>query len=157
MSKKSPTKSKSKRKGRNSFEDKVLKDVASKIVDFFYETEEYAYTLQRTYLADISIPKLKRVIEVKGHFPLEDRNKMEAVIRQNPGTKFFLLFQADNYLAKRSNSVKGKLNKVKKTKGKVTKKDKEKIYGRRKKYSDWCKDRGIEYAIGEKVPMEWLE
>lgn len=63
-------------------------------------------------------------IEAKGYFTATERAKIEAVLRSNPKIKLKMLFGADN-------RIKGEY-----------------------RYSNWCKDRGIDYAI-KRVKPEW--
>lgn len=68
-----------------------------------------------------------RIIEYKGRLTATDRSKLIAVRNSNPDTKIHLLFGSDNKLQKNSE----------------------------KRYSDWAKANGFDYAIGA-TPRRWL-
>lgn len=67
------------------------------------------------------------IIEYKGRLTATDRAKLLAVRRSNPERDLRLLFGSDNKLAKNST----------------------------KRYSEWCRSNGIDYAIGV-PPAGWL-
>ena len=74
----------------------------------------------------------KWIIEAKGKFTAQDRKRVlgllaELLCRLDP-RPFGMLFQKDNKLSKSSNT----------------------------RYSDWCKEHGIPYAVGWFRP-EWLK
>ncbi len=93
-----------------------------------YETEKLTYTVLKNYIPDFIIPTPtgKIYLEVKGWFRPEDRSKMLAVKKQNPGLDIRFFFPANN-----------KLNKDTET-----------------RYSDWCEKHGFEYYIGT-LPVHW--
>lgn len=63
-------------------------------------------------------------IESKGYFTASERTKLLAILSSNPGVKIRMLFGADNKIRNEY------------------------------RYSDWCKDHGVEYAI-KRVKPEW--
>lgn len=98
---------------------------------FAYESEKLIYVTQRRYIPDIVVKKPngeKFYIEIKGWFRSEDRTKMIAAKAFNPDLDIRIVFASDSPLRKGSN----------------------------KRYSDWCKKHGFQYAIGE-VPKEWFD
>lgn len=70
------------------------------------------------------------IVEAKGKLDRLVREKMALVIEQNPDLDIRFLFMRDNKIAKNSKT----------------------------RYSDWCKKRGIPYAISEDghIPDAWL-
>ncbi len=90
----------------------------------------------KDYLPDFEIspygklnPKDRFFLETKGRLTSVDRTKMLAVIKEYPTVKFRMLFMRDEPLNK----------------------------GKKAKYSDWCKRKGIEYAVGTELPKEWYK
>lgn len=79
------------------------------------------------YLTDFYLPNSKIYVETKGRFTSVDRRKMEAVIKQYPDLDIRMLFPTDNWISKKH----------------------------KKRYSGWCEQKGIPYAIGSLVPNEW--
>jgi hypothetical protein len=72
------------------------------------------------------------IIEGKGRFVAADRKKILAVLHANNDItrhNFRMLFMQDRKLSTKSV----------------------------KRYSDWCNDHDIEWAIGPEVPDEWLK
>ena len=130
----------SKIKFRSGYEREVYKNTykVSKPSSFSlaYEDkkEKMKYTIEHEYLSDLvltSKDKLRKIhVECKGYFKPSDRKKMLAVIRDNPDKDIRMLFQQDNKLSKAPRS---------------------------KKYSQWCEQHGIKWAVGNKVPDEWIK
>lgn len=70
-------------------------------------------------------------MEYKGKLDRDVREKMALAIEQNPELDIRFVFMRDNKIAKNSKT----------------------------RYSDWCRKRGIKYAVSEDghIPQEWLE
>jgi hypothetical protein len=84
---------------------------------------------KRSYTPDFVL-KNGIIIESKGYWDASSRSKMALAIEQNPHLDIRILFQRDNAINK----------------------------GSKTHYSDWCKKRGIKYAISPQgiIPEEWL-
>ncbi|MBD3293809.1 MAG: hypothetical protein GF393_12870 [Armatimonadia bacterium] len=133
----------------NNYKSKYEKQIAtflhSKHVKFVYEGEKISYAKPianalctecghakivqlRNYIPDFYIKKTGIYIETKGKFTSENRTKMLDVIDSNPELDIRMLFQRDNWLSRKHAT----------------------------KYSEWCKQHGITYAIGTEVPLDWI-
>lgn len=70
-------------------------------------------------------------VEAKGKLTPSDRRRLEAFqaqhVKGKPGVRFRVIFMRDNWLT-------GK---------------------KRKRYSDWAREAGIECAVGARIPEEW--
>lgn len=105
-----------------------------------YETESLPYTTQHTYTPDFPIKFTKGgtqcYLEYKGNgraFDNTVRQKMIAVKKQYPLSKFYIVFHSD---------------------GKIGPKRKDGTFLRQ---SDWAKKNGFEYCIGtNNIPKEWF-
>ena len=85
------------KKVRNKFERRTQLFLRRQKIKFEYETERIAYVLCRHYIPDFIIhtPLGKIYVECKGYLRPEDRSKLLAVKRQNPGKDIRLLFYAE--------------------------------------------------------------
>lgn len=120
------------RKLRSGYEKKVRKCLEENKVQYTYESMVIKYVVpetKRSYTPDFVLEN-GIVIESKGFWDSTSRSKMALVIEQNPHLDIRILFQRDNAINK----------------------------GSKTKYSDWCKKRGIKYAISPQgiIPEEWL-
>lgn len=130
----------------STYEDNIIKDLEDRGVAYEYEPRSFKYTrpvhrgrctvcesksvvVERSYTPDIRLLLSDTWIEAKGKFTPENRGKMEDFLRGNPEIDLRFLFQRDNWITKNHKS----------------------------KYSDWCKKLGVKYAIGIRVPDEWVE
>ena len=116
---------------RSGFEEQVAKSLKRDKVKFEYESEKIPYvqpSVNRKYTIDFKLPN-GVYVETKGRFTASDRKKMLWVKETNPNKDIRLLFQRDNYLTK----------------------------SRKTRYSDWATKNGFKYAVGNKVPKEWLK
>lgn len=68
------------------------------------------------------------VIEAKGLFSSVMRTKMREVIAANPDKTVHMLFQRNQWMTKK----------------------------RKHTYGDWCDKNGIVWAVGTKIPSEWI-
>lgn len=92
---------------RSSFEDRIEDALKHLNVDYSYETDKFKYEVPasiHTYTADFTIAPTK-FIEAKGEFTAADRKKMILVRDTYPGCKFYLLFQRNNTLSKKSKTT----------------------------------------------------
>lgn len=67
-------------------------------------------------------------IEAKGKFDAATRGKMEDFIRSRPDVSIRFIFGRDNWCT-------GK---------------------HKRRYSDWCSERGLKWHVGEEIPDEWV-
>jgi hypothetical protein len=82
------------KKLRNKFETRVHNQLKKAKVLFNYESEKIPYVLARHYVPDFVVftPNGKIYIETKGHLRREDKAKLVAIKRQNPGMDLRILF-----------------------------------------------------------------
>jgi hypothetical protein len=101
---------------RNNLEKKVAKTIPS---GFTYETRRLPFQLTRHYLPDFINEATKEIIEVKGRFTAEDRQKHKAIARQYPDWSVTIVFQnPDTKISKTSKTT----------------------------YADWCDTNGIKWS-----------
>jgi len=112
---------------RSKFEALVAKLFKKAKVKFKYEPFAVPYTIEAKYNADFVVGDI--LIETKGHFTAIDRKKMKAVKDSNPDLDIRMWFMRDNYLTK----------------------------AKKKKYSDWAKQHGFPYHVGDTFPKEWFK
>ena len=115
---------------RSMFEAGIADQLDEAGIKFEYERETIIYTQPaqtRKYNPDFFLPN-GIIIEAKGKWTIEDRKKMVNVIEQNPNLDIRMLFQHNNKLNKRA----------------------------KQRYTDWCEQRGIRYAVGA-VPEDLLK
>lgn len=108
--------------------DKMLKKSKASLT---YESEKIPFTVikHKTYTPDfvITFPDgHKRYIEIKGYLRPDDRAKMKMVKDQHPDMDLRIVFQKDNKLNAKSNTL----------------------------YSTWARKLHIPYAVGA-IPTEW--
>ena len=123
---------------RSKFEDRIAKELDDAGVNYTYETYSYEYqeplrknlaecgdcgssNLLRTgwYTPDFFL-STGIIIETKGRFTAADRRKHLAVREAHPKERIVMLFMSDNKIHKNNTT----------------------------RYSDWCMEHNIEYAIG---------
>ena len=133
-------------KYRSKFEERVAKQLDDMGVKYEYELYSYEYDeplrknmarcgacgsreLLRTgwYTPDFFLAT-GGIIEAKGRFTAADRRKMVAVRNAHPDLNIKMLFMRDNKIHRNSET----------------------------KYSDWCMQNNIEYAIKE-IPKAWIK
>jgi hypothetical protein len=115
---------------RSGFELHIAEDLIDNKVAFKYEEDTILYVVPaatRKYIPDFTLNN-GIIVEAKGRWTLEDRKKIVLVREQNPELDLRMLFQRDQPLNK----------------------------GAKTTYTAWCDKRGIPYAVGNKVPKEWL-
>jgi hypothetical protein len=116
---------------RSGLEEKVCKELSDMGVEYEYETRKIKYVIPEkthTYTPDIWLPN-GIVIELKGRWTAEDRQKIALVKFQHPELDLRMVF---------SNS-RAKISKVSKT-----------------TYGMYCEKLGIPYA-DKMIPKEWIE
>lgn len=115
---------------RSWLEADIAHDLEVKGIPFSYEEDIIIFVepaQTRKYIPDLKIGDM--IIEVKGRWTAVDRKKMGLVLEQNPDKDIRMLFHKDNTISRNS----------------------------RTRYSTWCKKRGITYAIGDRIPEEWIK
>lgn len=100
---------------RNNLEKKVAKTLGP---EFEYEAMRLSYTVQRTYLPDFIDKQNKVIVEAKGLFTTQDRQKHKLIKEQHPDWDVTIVFQN----AKRTISKQSKTT-----------------------YADWCDKNGIKW------------
>jgi hypothetical protein len=116
---------------RSGLEETLASQLTAAGVSFEYEETKIAFTepaKKRTYTPDFKLPN-GIIIESKGRFLTEDRQKHLLVKAQHPHLDIRFVF---------SNS-RSKINKRSAT-----------------TYADWCQKNGFQYA-DKTVPKEWLK
>lgn len=115
---------------RSKLEAAVATDLKGQSVDFEYESLTVPFVQpakDRRYTPDFILAN-GIVIETKGHFKTDDRQKHLMVRDSWPGLDIrFVFSRSSTRLNKRSKTT----------------------------YAKWCKDHGFLYA-GPKVPLEWI-
>lgn len=131
---------------RSRFERRIAEELHEAGIEYEYEELqlEYEEPLRRHhakcnecgskdlyrvgwYTPDFVLPN-GIIMETKGRFTATDRRKMLAVKDAHPALRIVMLFMKDNKIHKRSKT----------------------------KYSDWCMQNNIEFAIGH-PHKEWLK
>lgn len=116
---------------RSGLEDKICQDLITRGVKYEYEKLKLKYirpSKEHTYTPDIELAN-GIILEIKGRFTAEDRQKMQLVKAQHPNLDIRFVF---------SNS-KTKISKASKT-----------------SYADWCIKNGFPFA-DKLVPEEWIK
>lgn len=118
---------------RSGFEKKIASYLKDNEVVYEYEPFAIKYVVpskKKSYTPDFRLPN-GVIVEGKGKFDHEAREKMALVIEQHPELDIRMLFMRNNYINKKSKT----------------------------RYSDWCDKRGIKWAVSQNghIPVEWLE
>lgn len=116
---------------RSGFEDKLTKDLQRLNVDYEYEAVRIPFTPPaklRHYTPDIILPN-GIIVEIKGRFMSDDRQKHKHIKAQYPELDIRFVFMRATQ----------KITKTSKT-----------------SYGMWCKSNGIKYAEGV-IPKAWIE
>lgn len=131
--KRAPKKTKSPEiKSRSGFERKGIAFLRSKGIDFKYESRRLPYTVpakNKHYVPDFELPN-GILVEFKGKFDRETREKMLLAIAQNPKEDIRILFMRNNKLSKQYKT----------------------------RYGDFCDKHKIKWAANDEgiIPEEWL-
>lgn len=115
---------------RSGLEERIIKQLEEYDIKPNYEAIKLDYIVPESkhiYTPDFPVCK-SIVIETKGRWVLEDRQKMLLLIEQHPEIDFRMLFYNAN-------------QKIKK--------------GSKTSYADWCDKHGIKWANKE-IPQEWI-
>lgn len=137
---------------KSGFEKTIGNDLIKKGIPFAYEAQSFKYTitiprsvcpecgsspstLERTYTPDFFFQD-GLIVEAKGRFTAEERKKHAAMKEQYPDMDLRLLFKSNNWL------------------GKAPKRGEP--IGKKKNYVTWCEAHGIQCAVGNVIPEEWL-
>ena len=126
---------------RSGLEEDTAEDLTALGIDYTYEEAAIQYEKPARvskYTPDFHVynrpdgtPRDQLlIIETKGRFLTEDRQKMLLIKRQHPHLDIRFLFSNPN----------AKISKQSKT-----------------TYASWCEKHGFLYAKGPKVPLDWLE
>ena len=118
----------SKPKWRGGLERSIIKDFEDKGVEYQYEVLNIPYRLRKNYIPDFLLPN-GIVVEAKGFWKSEDRQKIRRVIEQHPFIDLRMVFSnSANRIAKKSPTT----------------------------YATYCDKLGIPYADGL-VPQRWID
>lgn len=116
---------------RSGLEDLIQQQFDELSIDHKYESLKLEYTIpesKHVYTPDFPVsPHI--IIETKGRWVVEDRQKMLLIIKQYPDIDFRMVFYNAN-------------QKIKK--------------GSKTSYADWCDKHGIKWAH-KRVPDEWIK
>ena len=115
---------------RSGLEERIIKQLEEYDIKRNYESIKLDYVIpesKHVYTPDFPVCKAI-VIETKGRWVLEDRQKMLLLIEQHPEIDFRMLFYNAN-------------QKIKK--------------GSKTSYADWCDKHNIKWANKE-IPPEWI-
>ena len=116
---------------RSGFEAKLTEDLMRQKVDYEYETVRIPFTPPvkvRHYTPDIILPN-GIIVEIKGRFMSDDRQKHKFIKAQYPDLDIRFVFQRATQ----------KISKTSKT-----------------SYGKWCNSQGIKFAEGV-IPKAWIQ
>lgn len=115
---------------RSGLEEKIIEDLKNAGVEPNYEAVKFDYIIPEShhiYTPDFPVCK-NIVIETKGRWVVEDRQKMLLIMEQHPEVEFRMVFYNAN-------------QKIKK--------------GSKTSYAMWCDKHGIKWA-NKSIPTEWM-
>lgn len=114
---------------RSGLEETIIQALEESGIEPNYEAQKFEYVIPESkhiYTPDFPVsPHI--VIETKGRWVVEDRQKMLLIIKQYPDIEFRMLFYNAN-------------QKIKK--------------GSKTSYADWCDKHNIKWA-NKRIPLEW--
>lgn len=129
----------------SKFEKRIYDNARKRRIRIQYEPETFVYErrIRGAHCQDCSsrnVVKRSRytpdfrtsprfLIEAKGKFDASARSRMEDFVRSRPDVQIRFLFGADNWTTKRHVQ----------------------------RYTDWCRERGITCAVGDRIPETWVE
>ena len=122
-------------KTRSGFEKRLWEELVEELGDKVeYENPDRRLkyvqpSKPRTYNPDFTFKGSSVILEAKGKLTREERSKLLWIKKYNPEADIRLVFQRDNKLSKRAESI---------------------------RYTDWARKHGIPCAVG-KVPKEWID
>lgn len=125
-----------------------MADLTARGIEFEYEAETFKITVPvsrvKCQACGVDVTRVTRYtpdfrfyrgihrwplyVEAKGKLTPHERRRLEA-FRAQHAAGFAILFQRDNWLTA----------------------------GKKKRYSDWAEELGIPWAVGERIPEEWLQ
>ena len=115
-------------KFRSKLEERIATRLQELGISYEYESERVSYTIAHHYTPDFCLPNYK-YLEAKGYWAPEDRRKILAVKRDNPGIDIRMVFQSPyNKISKKSKTT----------------------------YAQWCDKHDIPWAAFHDIPLEWL-
>ena len=115
-------------KFRSKLEERIATLLQELGISYEYESERVSYTIAHHYTPDFCLPNYK-YLEAKGYWAPEDRRKILAVKRDNPGIDIRMVFQSPyNKISKKSKTT----------------------------YAQWCDKHDIPWAAFHDIPLEWL-
>ena len=113
---------------RSQLEQRIATLLMTLGVSYEYESEKLSYTIQHHYTPDFTL--LNHVyLEAKGYWAPEDRRKILAVKKDNPGIDLRMVFPSPyNTISKRSKTT----------------------------YAQWCEKHKIPWTHFHDIPLDWL-
>ena len=115
-------------KFRSKLEERIADLLDGLGISYQYESEKLSYTISHSYTPDFSLPNYI-YLEAKGYWAPEDRRKVLAVKRDNPGIDLRMVFQSPyNKISKKSKTT----------------------------YAQWCEKHDIPWTHFHDIPLEWL-
>lgn len=117
---------------KGTFEQRVIKQLEGKGVEFQYEPHALPYSVERNYYPDLLIGDM--YIELKGFFRQDAQRKMKAVRKQHPDLDIRFVFQ------RASSPIHGA----------KPRKD-----GTKMCCAEWAEKYGFKWAEAE-IPEEWI-
>ena len=115
-------------KYRSGLEEQVATLLSDLDISFDYECQKVPYTIEHTYCPDFTLPN-GVILETKGLWEPDDRRKMLAVMKDNPGIDIRMVFQSPYQ--------------------KISKKSKT-------TYAQWCEKHDIKWCKFTDIPLSWL-
>lgn len=133
---------------RSGFERAVMRDLDERGVNYEYEPQAFqievevprikcqacgAAIIRKTrYTPDLRLPGEFHYIECKGKLTPNEQRRLKAFhvqhVLNHPNRRFRILFMRDNWLTK----------------------------NKRKRYTEWATEAGIESAVGTRIPDGWI-
>jgi len=116
-------------KPRSGLEETIIQSLIDNAISFEYEPFRIPYLKQQGHYTPDIILSNGVIIEIKGQFTKEDRNKHLLIKKQYPNVLIHFIFQnSRSYISKNSDTT----------------------------YAKWCEKHGFPYA-DKTIPYEWLE
>lgn len=109
---------------KSKFEKRFYDELTRRNLDFAYEADTLEYTLDLKYKPDWKVDS-STFIETKGKFDYQERRKIIAVLRANPGKEVRMVFMRNQKLGK----------------------------GSKMTYGDWCDKHGIRWSVFPDIPL----
>lgn len=128
------------KKSRSGYEDRIRANLDQRGIKYGYETRSFTYrkiickhcgetAVEASYTPDFIFDGgLPLVVEAKGYWDTEDRNKLKLVLRDNPGIDIRFILQRDQAIRK----------------------------GSKTKYGMILDKLGVPWCTGTEIPWEWI-